>query len=167
MTDYRVAYNKTTRTATVQLVGDSLPSGSTQVGTFSHPSTEYMDQAVAFHYVRDILYKRSASNPDNAGFWPNNITDMTSIAIVLDESVDLTSLDLDPATVSLTVGETQQLTATKTPTVATGTPTYTSSDPDKATVSATGLVTAIAEGTATITATLQGKTATSDITVTA
>ncbi|UVB02979.1 hypothetical protein IVIADoCa2_2 [Xanthomonas phage vB_Xar_IVIA-DoCa2] len=78
-----------------------------------------------------------------------------------------TSLTLAPATASVAVGATTQLTATVVPADADGTTTYVSSDPGVATVSASGLVTGVAEGSATITATRGSKSDTSDITVTA
>ena len=82
----------------------------------------------------------------------------------------MTSVSLAPATVSLAVGATQQLTATITPSNASNKAvTYTSSDATKATVSSTGLVTAKAAGSATITIrTADGnKTDTTVVTVTA
>jgi len=75
---------------------------------------------------------------------------------------------LSPAAVSIFVGSTQQLTATEYPFDANNKPvSYTTSNNAVATVSSTGLVTAVSEGTATITATTQDgeKTATSAITV--
>ena len=64
------------------------------------------------------------------------------------------SVSLDPATASKTVGQTQQLTPTVLPASAVNKKvTYSTSDATKATVSATGLVTAVAAGTATITVT--------------
>ena len=71
---------------------------------------------------------------------------------------------LDSATASLQVGDTKQLTAT----YYGDTVTFTSSNDAVATVSETGLVTAISAGEATITATdLNGNTATCEITVSA
>lgn len=68
---------------------------------------------------------------------------------VVPEATDLT---LSPATVTLQVGGTQQLTATVLPADQTFTVTFTSDKPDVATVDAKGLITAVAEGTAHITA---------------
>lgn len=79
----------------------------------------------------------------------------------------LVSIDVTPATVSIAVGATQQLTVAKTPSGAAGTAAYASSDATKATVSASGLVTGVAAGSATITVTVGSKTDTSVITVTA
>lgn len=83
--------------------------------------------------------------------------------------VAVTSVELTPATVSVEIGSKTQLTATVKPAGATHkNVTYSSSDDTKATVSATGEVTGVAEGTATITVTTEdgNKTATSTVTVT-
>lgn len=82
--------------------------------------------------------------------------------------VAVTSVELTPATVSVEIGSKTQLTATVKPAGATNkNVTYSSSDDTKATVSATGEVTGVAEGTATITVTTEdgNKTATSTVTV--
>lgn len=77
---------------------------------------------------------------------------------------------VSPATVSIAPGATAQLTATVTD--ATGHPltgrtvTWASGDETRATVSASGLVTAVAFGTVTITATSEGKSGTSTVKVT-
>ena len=65
------------------------------------------------------------------------------------------SVTVSPASATLDPNDTQQLTATvdATPASADKTVTWTSSDPSVATVSESGLVTAVAQGTATITAT--------------
>jgi phi13 family phage major tail protein len=68
--------------------------------------------------------------------------------------VPVTSVTLVPDTLALDVGEIQQLAATVLPANATNPGVvYSSSDPTKATVNSTGRVTAVAAGTATITAT--------------
>lgn len=83
--------------------------------------------------------------------------------------VPVTGVELAPATVSIGVGETAQLTATVLPSTATNKGvTYSSSDATVATVSATGLVTTVAAGSATITVTTNdgGFTATCAVTST-
>ncbi|MCC2249082.1 Ig-like domain-containing protein [Virgibacillus sp. AGTR] len=80
----------------------------------------------------------------------------------------VTGVSVDPSTAELEVGATQQLTETVSPSNATNKGvTWSSSDEAIATVDSTGLVTAVAEGSATITVTTDdgGKTATSEITV--
>lgn len=80
-----------------------------------------------------------------------------------------TSVDVSPASASIVVGATQQLTATVSPAEALQTVTWSTSDATKATVNSSGLVTGVAAGSATITATtVTGPTTTdtSSITVT-
>ena len=91
--------------------------------------------------------------PDN-----NNMPTLTSIAVA-------------PATVSLAVGANQQLTVTGTfsdgsTDDVSSEATFTSNDAAVASVSATGLVTAVAEGMATIVADVGGTTGTMTVTVT-
>ena len=78
----------------------------------------------------------------------------------------VTSIELNKETLELTAGETYQLTATVSPDNATDkTVTWTSDNTDAATVDASGLVTAVAMGTAIITAKAGDKTATCEVTV--
>jgi Big-like domain-containing protein/parallel beta helix pectate lyase-like protein len=84
-------------------------------------------------------------------------------------SIPVASVSASPPSATLSVGATQQLSAV-TKDSAGGTltgrvVTWSSSNPAVATVSASGLVTAIAAGSATITATSEGKNGTSAITV--
>lgn len=84
--------------------------------------------------------------------------------------IAVNGISVAPSTVSLEVLDTQQLTATFDPASPTNTgKTWSSSDPTKATVSVTGLVTAVAVGSAiiTVTTTDGGFTATCAVTVTA
>lgn len=81
-------------------------------------------------------------------------------------SPSATAIDVTPATSARTVGQTQQLTVARTPSNAGGTVTYLSSAPSVATVNSSGLVTAVAAGSATITASLNGHTDTCVVTVT-
>jgi len=84
-------------------------------------------------------------------------------------SIPVTEVTLSPTSASLTVGETQQLTATVAPSNATNqVVSWSSSNTSVATVSTSGLVTAVAAGSAIITITTQdgSKIATSTFTVT-
>ncbi|MGH8388163.1 MAG: phage tail tube protein [Pseudomonas sp.] len=84
--------------------------------------------------------------------------------------VAVTSLSIAPATVNIAAAATAQLTATALPSGSSQAVTWTSSDPAKATVSSTGLVTGVAAGSAVITATSvsdPSKTATRNVTITA
>ncbi|HEV2750218.1 MAG TPA: Ig-like domain-containing protein [Gemmatimonadales bacterium] len=92
-------------------------------------------------------------------------------ASVTVSSVPVASVTVSPATASLTVGQTAQLTAT--PKDANGNPlvgrpvTWTTSNGSVATVNTTGLVSAAGAGSATITATSEGQSGTAAVTVTA
>lgn len=176
MTAHTAYLHIANKTVTVIKTGDAQPAGTVSIGTFNHdPVTSSVGDApgvshVMYEHVRDLLYKRSAANPANAGFWPNNLTDMASFTIVIDDFVNLVSMVIAPATVNLSAGTpTAQLSVTPTPANASNpaVATWVSSDPTKATVSATGLVTRVAAGTTTITATsVDGaKTATRTVTV--
>lgn len=83
--------------------------------------------------------------------------------------VPVASVAVSPATASVLVGATQQLTATprdaSNNTLTGRTITWTTSDASRATVSSTGLVTGVAAGAATITAASEGKSASAAITV--
>lgn len=93
----------------------------------------------------------------------------TSVITVNTSNVAVTSVSLSPTTASLSVGGTQQLTPTVLPSNATNkNVSYLSNNTGVATVNASGLVTAIANGTATIIVTTAdgNKTSTAAITVT-
>ena len=79
--------------------------------------------------------------------------------------VEVESVSLNKSTLSLEVGNTETLSATVLPSNADQSISWSSSDPSVATVS-NGLVTAVAEGNATITATAGSKSATCEVTVT-
>lgn len=166
MATYQIAYNSTTKTATIQAKGDALPNGSTKIGEFDHGDDPddvlgIDENHVLYHHVRDALYHLDPSEQN-----------MQSVSIVIDDTyIALVSIVIAPGVVSLAPAATQQLTITPTPSDASNTAiaSWVSSDPTKATVSSTGLVTAVATGSTTITATsVDGaKVATRDITITA
>ena len=75
-----------------------------------------------------------------------------------EQDVRVESVSVNPNTASLTIGETLQLKASVSPSSATKKDvTWSSSKPSVASVSASGLVTAVSEGTTTIIATADGK----------
>lgn len=80
--------------------------------------------------------------------------------------VPATAIALDPTNLTLiSGGEGQALTLTRTPENATGTPSFTSSDPSVAAVDVSGFVTPVSTGTAVITATLGGQSAVCTVSV--
>lgn len=92
----------------------------------------------------------------------------TAVITVNSSNVAVTSVSLSPATATLSIGATQQLTPTVLPNNASNkSVSYASNNTGVATVNSAGLVTAIANGTATITVTTQdgNKTSTALITV--
>ena len=113
-----------------------------------------------------------------AGDWPDGgNTDIIQVQLDItaaDESptitraatIPATGITVTPETASVDVGDTTSLTATLAPVGATDTVTWESSDPEVATVSASGVVTGVAAGTATITAKVRTFTDTATITVT-
>lgn len=136
---YQIAYVSGTKTVTVQTKGDALPASAVKIGEFTYNAG---DNSVFYHYVQEALMAQG-------------VTDMRAVTINHDiDYIAVTGLSITPATVTLAAAATQQLTATFSPASPSNTDiTYVSSDPTKATVNSTGLVTAIATGTATITAT--------------
>ncbi|MGH6693460.1 MAG: Ig-like domain-containing protein, partial [Gammaproteobacteria bacterium] len=95
----------------------------------------------------------------------------TASVTVTANTAPVASVEVTPASASVPVGGTVQLTATTRDAadqVLTGrTVTWTTNAPGVATVSATGLVAGVAEGPATITATSEGKSGAASVTVTA
>ncbi|QHJ80269.1 MAG: hypothetical protein [Caudoviricetes sp.] len=81
MPTLKVAFNKTTKVATVLDASGSVPSGSVEIGTFVHPDATYPDSYVIYHGVRDLLYKCDKDDPSQPGFWPNNYVDMQAVSI--------------------------------------------------------------------------------------
>ena len=115
--------------------------------------------------VGDIVYKDSdaigypvtiSAMPDSSG--------VTHYEYIVLASGVTASISLSPSSKSIAHGNTFQLTAATVP--AGGHVLYGSSAPDKATVDETGLVTAVAAGSATITAYFGGVTASCAVTVT-
>lgn len=156
---YKVRWKAATKEAFVLPNANANPAGTTAItGTFNHfdDASDNLDVAeshVLYHHVRDLLYAA-------------DIEDMGSVSIVIVP----TTLTLYPATktIDLSNAETLQLTWELTPSTGSNqTVTFASSDATKATVNSAGLVTPVAAGETTITAThtLSGKTDTCVVTV--
>lgn len=94
----------------------------------------------------------------------------TATAAIVVSAPPVNTVTVSPATATIVTAATQQLTVTMRDGAGTLLPgrevAWTSSDPTVATVSAAGLVTGVAVGTATVTATSEGKSGTAAITVT-
>lgn len=111
--------------------------------------------AVEDHYFR-VIFGMVNTTGSNAGIVVSRVDFNTSDFIVDPvEPVDATAIAFDPALIELVVGETYASNLEATPENASlAGVVYTSSDANVATVSASGLVTAVAAGEAVITATL-------------
>lgn len=116
--------------------------------------------------AKGIVLDTSVNPMDAATFFGSVQTPDT----INDVPIAVTGVTVAPKTVTISLSgasTTEQLTATLSPSGATGTITWTSSDDTVATVSNAGLVSALTVGTATITATCEGKTDTCAVEVTA
>ena len=161
MTQFTIYYKASTKT--VRCVQDTLaaPVDFTSLGAIDHdhvndPLGDAVNH-VMYHHVRDKLYA--------AGY-----LDPSAWTIYIDKVIAVDRVNLTPATLTIAALATSQLTKQVLPSDATvQTVTYASSDPTKATVNSTGLVTGVAAGTATITVTTTSgaKTDTCVVTVTA
>ena len=147
MSRYQVAYKASTKEATIQAYGDDSISGTENIGDFYHDGGgvdkvgDDSDTHVLFHHVQDLLYTvKGEQNMQSIKILRKRVT-----------SIDATAAD---TALNLTTDTSEQITTTFVPTDAANRGLiYTSSDPTKLTVNETGLVTAIAVGTATITVT--------------
>src|SRR5882762_6050069 len=134
-------------------------TGGSIVDTFSTGSRHYatyQPSAIAGNYL--VI----ATDPPAA-----TVADTSTVTIM---RVPVASVTLSPAVSAILLGATVQLTATAQDSTGIVLPdrsvTWSSSAPTVATVSASGLVTAVTVGSAAITATSEGKTATAAITIT-
>lgn len=131
-----------------------------------NPGEDYSDQPVAwirmtFKDLTFIAYmlitdlSRSAPYDDVVTFSFTAMATDSDFGLIVedtpDPSVSPTALTVTPETAALTVGQTRQLSRSFTPANANPGGTWSSSAPTIASVSSTGLVTALDEGTATIT----------------
>lgn len=131
--------------------------------TYTGVSTIHKFAAIGDKPARSLVVDTSVNDIARADFFGTVQTPDT----INDAPIVVTGITVAPTTATLSIagGDTQQLTATLQPSGATGTVTWTSSDDNIATVSATGLVTPVAVGNAVITATCEGFTATCTVTV--
>lgn len=170
---YQISYNQSTRVALVQTDGAAVPGGSVDIGSFEHPDDVAPSSKVIFHNIRDMLYRRSAADASQMAMHPDNIMDMQNVSIQYGDGLDaqdfvvisaLSFTNVDPI---IDLPGTLQLTLDIEPANATNEGvTYTSSATGVATVNASGLVTGVAPGTTTITATDDNGDVTAEIEVT-
>src|SRR5437588_3556272 len=141
--------------------GNAL-SGSTVTWTSSNTSVATVSNAGLVSGVTAGSATITATSEGKSGTATITVTGVTTVPVA--------TVDLNPATATVQAGQTVQLTAT--PKDSNGnalsgrTVTWTSSNTSVATVSTSGLVSGVTPGSATITATSEGKSGTASITVT-
>jgi trimeric autotransporter adhesin len=149
---------RATATATVRDATGATLSGRTVTWSSSTPAVATVDASGAVTGVAGGTATIVATVEGQAG----------SAAITV--LAPVASVSVTPGTVALTVGGTQQLTALARDaaggTLSGRTVTWSSGAPGVATVSAAGVVTAVAPGTAAVTATVEGQSGTVTVTVT-
>lgn len=156
--------------------GDKDPSTDPVIPIYTHPDT-------GEHYVGPLDTNGDGIEDAYYGAGDDGSLDSTADALggdderyfidpdtgkptPTDPATVITGVSLDVTSANLTFGKTLQLTATITPSTAAGkTVSWTSSDSAVAKVSASGLVSAVSEGSATITATVDDKSDTCAVTV--
>ncbi len=155
MATYKVHWKASTREVRVLHAAEATPGGFTALGTFDHnddaddelgvDGAAGTDNHVFYHHVQDLLYTEAG------------VENMQSLTIDIPRLVSISG----GADRGILNAATNQIVVTPTPANAVNTNyTYTTSDPAKATVSATGLVTAGAtDGTVTITITANDRDA--------
>ena len=130
------------------------------------PSFDSFHIKINTSYGGWYLSERSYDDETKASYSDAALT-LSDTEYVPGAYVSVTGVTVTPTTASVAVGGTQQLTAVVAPENATNpTVTWSSSDETIATVDGNGLVTAVAAGTATITAAAGDQTAACEVTVT-
>lgn len=132
-----------------------VANGSVMAITF-----QVLDDATASEVV--FNYNIMVSTEKATAMSYNNEDNTTGMKVV----IPATGISLDKSALNVAKGQTEQLTATLSPAGSNSTVTWSSSDESIVTVDQTGLVTAVAAGKATVTATAEGKSASCEVAVT-
>lgn len=160
MTTYKVAISADKKNVYLAVGADTFPGGAISLGTFVHDEVtdvagKAADNHTLFHHVRDILYNSSAAAPATPAAHPDGIYDMQGVKIIRHgpainaEYLTAAALTVaDPGTVTAVIKyQPADVNA------ANADFTFVSGDVTKATVNAAGVVTGVANGSTTITAT--------------
>ena len=156
---YGLAYVK-------EQIDEAVSTGSTIILMFhgiNETASQYVISTADFQAIVDYASQYS----DQGSLSVMTVSDWYSSVAGPEESIPLESISLDQTAVTLTTGANKNLVVSYNPTNTTDdkTVSWSSSNTAVATVDAAGKVTAISKGTATITANVGGKTATSQVTV--
>jgi uncharacterized protein YjdB len=160
--EFRVASTMDAGTFHVEMNGTNVTGTVTSVNTGAW-------QTWTSVYANDVSLNAGQQIMRIALDNPNHNLDKVIITGAGSGTVDVTGVSLNPTSVNLGVGQTQQLTASVSPSNATNQGvSWSSSNTAIASVNGSGLVTAVAQGSATITVTSNdgGYTAIASITVT-
>ncbi len=140
------------------------PDGSISV-TLSAPDKIGESLTIA-HRKQDGNWEYFEVTVGADGNFSVTVTELSPFIVLANEGLIASSVTLDKTSISLQAGQTAMITATVSPTTAVGERMWTSSDTQVAAVDEKGVVTAIANGTATITMTIGNVSATATVTVT-
>jgi len=167
--------NVNTTSTDTWVEGGTKPTTGSLITSKSAGPAGYVEIDITAHVQSKISGNKivSLSLTTNIGTWTSfNSREASSNKpelVIITSDVPVTGVTVSPTSLSLTAGQTGQLTATVQPSNATNkNVSWSSSNTSVATVNSSGLVTAVAAGSATITVTTQdgGKTATCAVTVT-
>ena len=136
-----------------------IPAATNSNNTIT-PGSWGNGQGFSFTLKNDIIDSNNEITPDYIRF-----NGCTIYGEAGNQETPLTALGLSPSSETIGIGEVLNLTTSKTPSYKQVDLVYTSSNTNVATVSSTGVVTGVAPGTATITVSAEGISATSTITV--
>ena len=151
-----IYYGNTKQSASLSLTNYSSISGSGTEFSITEADLTKISKTVSVNFSSNTTVKLATSSK-RAILW--------DISYSTSSSVPVSSVGLDKTSLSMSVGDTEVLTATVNPSNATDkTVTWSTDNSSVATVS-NGTVTAVAEGTATITASAGGKSATCSVAV--
>ena len=144
----------------VKLTASVKPSNANQEVTWTSSSPEIatVDENGNVKGIKEGETTITAASKENP--------EIKATCKIVVENVPVESVSLNKSSLTLVEGKTEKLTATVKPdNVLEKTVSWSSSNPDVASVSSSGLVSALAEGTSTITAACGGKSATCLVTV--
>lgn len=182
--DYTITNNTDQAVTGWKVIMSNLPKSATEIGEWNHVIAKNdIENGILIFGPKEWNHTISAGAELNIhfSFIATELVDQSKFKIAMyygtidpeepepepdpGEETELTALSLSPSSKTIKVGETLNLEVTKTPSTATNTLTWTSSNEQVATVDANGKVTALAAGTTTITVSSGNITATSNITV--
>lgn len=115
--------------------------------------------------AKRVVIDTTKSKVKTSKSWTAQVVTPDNLSTIVEKVIPVTGLTVSPATATIDVDATTNLTATLAPSGASGTVNWITSDASVATVSDAGVVTGVAEGTATIVAICGDYTAAATITV--